>query len=209
MNIAWHGEGAVKIQTGETSVLINPYSKASGLAPLRAHVDIVCLAHGKKDHENIEHIKDPSLVIEGAGEYESRGVAVEGIETEFGGDPDTTPTFYVLQIEDMNICHLGAMSRELSQKQIDAIGDVDILFVPVGGGDVYDAKRATEIANELEPRIVIPMYYKADGVKTKRAEVAPFLKEIGAAGTEVEKTLTIKKHQLPQEETRIVVLAKN
>ena len=209
MNISWHGEGAVRIQSGDASVLLDPYPKSSGLAPLRAHVDIIGLTNGKKDRENIAHIKDPNLVIEGAGEFESHDIIVEGIETEFGGDPDSTPTFYSVHAEGMNVCHLGPLKKELTEKQIDAIGNVDILLIPIGGDDVLDAEKAVALANELEPRIVIPIYYKADGVKTKRADVAPFLKEIGAAGKETEKTLSIKKHQLPQEETQVVVLEKN
>lgn len=178
MNISWHGEGAIRIQSGETSVLLDPYNKASGLSPLRAHVDIIALTNGKKDRENIEHIKDPGLTIEGAGEFESHDIIVEGIETEFGANPDTTPVFYTVHAEGMNLCHLGPLNKDLTDKQIDAIGNVDILLVPVGGTDVLDAEKAVALANELEPRVVIPIYYKADGVKTKRADVNPFLKEI-------------------------------
>lgn len=209
MNISWHGEGAVRIQSGEATLLLDPYSKESGLAPLRAHVDIVALARGKKDKENMQHIKDPGLVIEGAGEYESHDIIVEGIETEFGADPDTTPVFYTVHAEGMNVCHLGALSKPLTEKQIDAIGNVDILLIPVGGSDVLDAEKAVALANELEPRIVVPIYYKADGIKTKRADEKAFLKEIGATDASKEKTLSIKKHQLPQEETKVVILEKN
>lgn len=209
MNISWHGEGAVRIQSGEATALLDPYSKDSGLAPLRAHVDIVALTRGKKDKENMQHIKDPGLVIEGAGEYESRDIIVEGIETEFGGNPDTTPIFYTVHAEGINICHLGPITKELSEKQIDAIGNVDILLLPVGGSDVLDAEKAVAIANELEPRVVIPIYYKTDGIKTKRADVNPFLKEIGATDPSKEKTFSVKKHQLPQEETVVVVLEKS
>jgi L-ascorbate metabolism protein UlaG (beta-lactamase superfamily) len=209
MNISWHGEGAVRIQSGDASLLLDPYSKDSGLAPLRAHVDIVALANGKKDRENMQHIKDPGLVIEGAGEFESHDIIVEGIETVFGGEPATTPVFYTVHAEGMNICHLGALSKELTDKQIDAIGNVDVLLLPVGGGDVLDAEKAVALSNELEPRIVIPIYYKADGVKTKRADEKAFLKEIGATDAAKEKTLSVKKHQLPQEETKVIVLEKN
>lgn len=209
MNISWHGEGAVRIQSGEATVLLDPYSKDSGLSPLRAHVDIVALTHGKKDKENMQHIKDPGLVIEGAGEYESRDIIVEGIETEFGGNPDTTPVFYTVHAEGMNVCHLGPLNKDLTEKQIDAIGNVDILLIPCGGGDVLDAEKAVKLANELEPRIVIPIYYKTDGIKTKRGDAAEFLKELGSSGKETEKTLSIKRHQLPQEETTVVVLEKN
>lgn len=207
MNISWHGEGTIKIQTGDTSVLIDPAPKSSGLSPLRSHVDIVCLG-SRKDHDNIEHIKDPNLVIDEPGEYESRGIGIEAIESAFGAEKNESAVFYVLNMEDMNICHLGPINKELDQKQIDAIGDVDILLLPCGGSDVLDTKKAVELSNELEPRIVIPLYYNISGLKTKRTDLAGFLKEIGASGKETERTLSIKKHQLPQEETQIRVLEK-
>lgn len=208
MNITWHGEGAVKLQTGDTTVLIDPASKVSGLSPLRAHVDIICLPD-EKSKENIKSIKDPHLVIDGPGEYESKGIIIEGIEKEFGAEIKENSTFYVAHIEGMNVCHLGSLDVDLDRKQIDAIGNVDILLVPCGGNGTLDASKAVALSNALEPRIVIPIYYKTTGVKTKRSDVKDFLKEIGSEGVKPEKTFTMKKHQLPQEDTDIVVLEKS
>ncbi len=210
MVITWHGGSCIKIQSGNTVIVADPYAKETGMTPPRFSAAIVTKSH---DHPHVQtaSIGGAPFVIEGPGEYEIGGVHVFGIQTFHDaaeGRERGLNTAYVFEIEDMRIAHLGDIGEEkLRGETIEALETVDILFIPVGGKKTIDGKTAKKIVDQIEPRIVVPIAYKIPGWKESLDPVEVFLKESGAVKAERMEKLVIKKKDLPQtEETRVIVL---
>jgi L-ascorbate metabolism protein UlaG (beta-lactamase superfamily) len=145
-------------------------------------------------------------VISGPGEYEVGGVIVKGFlsSSNYGGK-DRINTIYYVSLEGMNICFLGALnSTELSKEANEAIEEVDILFVPIGGEGALDPSDAYKLAVNLEPKVIIPMHYGEIGQKDA---LKMFLKEGGSTSVSPLDKLTIKKKDLEGKESEIVVLS--
>jgi L-ascorbate metabolism protein UlaG (beta-lactamase superfamily) len=210
MVITWYGQSCFKIQSGETVIFTDPFSKETGLTPPRGQAHIVTVSHNHFDHNNVETLTGEPLVVAGPGEYETKGINIRGIfsyHDDKEGKERGTNTIYVLEVEGVKICHLGDLGqKKLTDEQLEQIDEVDILLVPVGGEATIDAEEAAEIISQIEPRLVIPMHYKIPGLALKFAGVEPFLKEMGVAKKETVEKLTLKKKDLPTEGTEVVVL---
>jgi L-ascorbate metabolism protein UlaG (beta-lactamase superfamily) len=210
MVITWYGQSCFKIQSGETVIFADPFNKEIGLTPPRGQANIVTVSHRHLDHNNVDSLSGEPLIIEGPGEYEIRGVNIKGIfsyHDNEDGKKRGTNTIYVIEIEGIKLCHLGDLGqKKLTDEQLEEIDEVDILMIPIGGKYTVDAEEAAEIINQIEPRVVIPMHYKISGLKADLGGVEPFLKEMGAAKKSPVDKLTIKKKELPAEETEVVVM---
>jgi L-ascorbate metabolism protein UlaG (beta-lactamase superfamily) len=196
MVITHHGGQCFKVTFGDLTLAFDPISKKSKLAPVRFGADIALVSKNAPDYSGVEEVtygdKAPFAIL-GPGEYERAGVTVQGFLT--GG----FNTIYSVNLEDMTLVHLGALSdKALSQEAREALGEIDILFVPVGGGEVLSAADAHALATSLEPRIIIPMHYDDASLKA-------FLKEEGSAAEKVEK-LTIRKKDAASKEGAIIVI---
>jgi L-ascorbate metabolism protein UlaG (beta-lactamase superfamily) len=215
MHIIWHGQSffqilAARAKAEQVSIAIDPFDESTGLKPPSFSADILLITHDHSDHNNKKIIKGEPLTIEGPGEYESKEIYIMGIPSwhdEKEGKEKGANAIYVIDAEEMRICHLGDFGqKELTTEQIEKIGDVDILMVPVGGNFTLDAKGAAKVIAQIEPRIVIPMHYHLPNMKIKLDGVDQFLKEMGKKTVESQPKLLIKKKDLPAEETNIVVL---
>lgn len=220
MTIKWFGQSFFKINTknqkGEELVIaIDPYHQDYGLKlPSKFGADIVLVTHEHKDHNNLDLIKGTDLspepfVIAGPGEYEIKGVMIYGIPAyhdDQQGAERGENTIYVMESEDMWLAHLGDLGQKtLENGQLEKIEDVDILFIPVGGVFTLDAKEASKIISQVEPRVIIPMHYKIPGLNLKLDGVDKFIKEMGLKPEEMDK-FKIQKKNLPQEETQLIIL---
>lgn len=124
-----------------------------------------------------------------------------------GGAGANRVIIFTIKIDGFNVCHLSNLGHKLTQEMIEAIGNVDILLIPIGGGVCLDSKKAHEVIEQLDPRIVIPMYYKTPGVKLALDELAPFLKEVGQTGLAPERTAKFTlPSALPQEKMEFKIL---
>ncbi len=210
MVITWYGQSCFKIQSGETVVFTDPFDKEIGLTPPRSQADIVTISHNHFDHNNQDALSNEPLVVDGPGEYESKGVNIKGIlsfHDDKEGQERGINTIYIIEIESIKICHLGDLGQsKLAAEQVEKINGVDILMIPVGGVYTIDGETAADIINQIEPRIVIPMHYKIPGLTVKIDGVDVFLKEMGIAKKEAVDKLTLKKKDLPEEETQVVVM---
>lgn len=211
MVIQWYGQSCFKITSGDLVIAIDPFSKEIGLTPPRFKTDILLKTHDHRDHSNIESIPDGAFIIESAGEYEIKGVPIVGIESfhdENNGKDRGKNTIYKFEVEEMKLAHLGDFGeKEIRSDTLDELGDIDILFIPVGGNYTIDAEGAEKIIRQIEPRIVIPMHYKIPSLSVKLAPVEEFMKEMGIKKYETEEKLVIKKKDLPEaEKTKVVVL---
>ena len=207
MTINWYGQSCFRLETKGVSLLIDPFSKDIGLRAPRLNDNIFLVSHEHFDHNNVEEVPEGSFVIRGPGEYEKSGVRVQGIvsyhDNKEGAERGLN-TIYVINMEDMRICHLGDLGQaKLTEKQIEEIGDVDILFVPIGGKYTINAAEAGDVIKDIEPKIIIPMHYKVAGLEMDIDGPQKFIKEIGLQPEEVE-TYRISKKLLPQEETKLV-----
>jgi len=210
MVITWYGQSCFKIQSGETVLFTDPFCKEVGLTPPRGQANVVTISHQHRDHNNYDALTGEPLVIKGPGEYEIKGINIRGIfsyhDNKEGKDRGTN-TIYVIEVEGIKICHLGDLGEEkLNDTQVEEINGVDILMIPVGGTVTINGEDAVEVINQIEPRIVIPMHYKIPGLDAKLDGVDVFLKEMGAGKKEAVDKLTLKKKDLPQEETEIVIM---
>ncbi len=215
MNIAWNGLGSVvvtaKIGQDEVSLVTNPFAPVGSLKfPKLIPASLVVKSHEGEDtgHDDAvapEHEGDkPPFVIDHAGEYEVRGMFVTGISAP---KKDGTPhSIYRFDAESMHIGFLGAIDRPLSSKEQEALGAVDILLIPAGGGGVLSPSAAAQAVAQIEPRIVIPIYVSAtedDGV----GEVSAFVREMSAPQETVTK-FKITRAALPEDELRVVILSR-
>lgn len=211
MIITWLGQSCFKLQSGESVIVIDPFSKDIGLTPPRFRADLALVTHGHYDHSNIETLGGEPFLISGPGEYEVKGVFVHGIETfhdKVQGEERGMNTIYKITVEDLRILHLGDFGEgEMRDETLDEIGDVDILFIPVGGKYTIDAKEAVKIMKQIEPRFVIPMHYKIPGLKLDLDGVEKFLQEVETK-VEPQEKLVLKKKDIGEEgKTEVVVLS--
>lgn len=213
MVITYYGLSCFKIQSGDTTLAIDPFDKESGLTPPRFQTDVALITHNHPNHNNFDSLTGKGeaevFKINGPGEYEIHGISVRGIssfhDTEKGAKKGKN-TIYVITWEDLRLVHLGDYGEDKLRDDIhEAIGTPDILFIPVGGKDTIDAEMATKLINQIEPRIIIPMHYKISGFKEKLDGVEVFMKEMGEKPVPEER-LTIKKNSVPVDSQKIIVL---
>ncbi len=229
MQIVWHGQScfqfiAENAKKEKITIVIDHFDAKLGLKMSTLKADILLITHQHSDHNNKAAVEgNPAssaggptelrsalpFLIEGPGEYEIKGVSVQGIPAfhdNSQGKERGRMTIYTIGAEEMRLCHLGDLGqKELTEEQIEEIGEIDILFAPVGGHPL-DAKGASEIIDQIEPRIVIPMHYNLPGIKPENETLDKFLKVMGMEKTEPQEKLTIKQKDLPEEETKVIVL---
>lgn len=213
MDIIWYGQACFKLKGKNTSIIIDPFDpEFTGLKlPKDMDADIVLKTHDHQDHNFFQALPTNPLEVTGPGEYESKGVSIVGVgvyHDDKKGEERGKNTIYNIQIDNLNIVHLGDLGHTLTEDQVQEIGVCDILLIPVGGTYTIDAKQASEVVAELEPRITIPMHYGGvPGLKFPLAEVSEFLKEMGTENLEPQNKLSITKDKLP-EEPQVVLLSK-
>ncbi len=210
MNIIWYGHSCFKIQSKDLVLITDPFDKKIGLKPPIGRADIVTVSHQHYDHNNTAVIKDNPFIIDGPGEYEIKEVSIRGIlsfhDNRQGAERGIN-TIFVAEMEGIRICHLGDLGQDsLTGKQLEKIGPVDILMIPVGGVFTIDWKKADSIINQIEPRIIIPMHYKIPGLNLEIDTLDKFASERGASKKEAVSKLSVKKKDLPQEEAETVVM---
>ncbi len=209
MEIAWHGYSCFRLtERNSASIVTDPFNKSIGLASPRLKADVVTISHDAPGHSNSDNVKG-ARTITGPGEYEIGGAFITGVDTSSNkqeGDSEiTSNTAYVIDYDSASVCHLGDMNAIPSQTQIEALGTVDVLLVPVGGGKGLNAAQAAEIISLIEPSIVVPMHYRVGKVKVKLDPLSRFLKEMGLGKVNSEPNLKVIKSSLP-EETQVRVL---
>jgi L-ascorbate metabolism protein UlaG (beta-lactamase superfamily) len=212
MHITWLGHSAFKLQdkisADGITLVIDPYDESTGLKMPKLEADILLITHDHPDHSNRAAIKGTPYIVECAGEYEVKNVAIEGVlvpHDAVKGKERGTVVAYRIDMDDISIAHLSDLGDELDSKQLESLGGVDILLIPVGGKYTLDAKRAVTVVSQIEPRIVIPMHYQTPGLKYELDAVEKFIKELGVK-PRYEDKLKVSKKDLPQDEMELVIL---
>lgn len=216
-DIQYLGHSAFRIRGRDGIVVTDPYDRSVGLDIGKPTAHIVTVSHNHPDHTNVAAVKpmrEKMFTIEGPGEYEVNGIMIAGVRTfhdKKKGEELGLNTVYVFHIDDVVFCHLGDLGHELTSGQIDDIGEVDVLFIPVGGGETIGPADAASVIAQLEPRLVVPMHYAIDGQQsftTELASLEAFLQQVGLKDVQPEDKLTVTPANLPAEgsEAKIVVL---
>ena len=219
MQIIWHGQSCFQIITSQgknsqTSIVIDPFSEEIGLRLPKLEADILLVTHHHYDHDNIKGVGSPSggnyFLVDGPGEYEVKNVFIRGIQAfhdNSQGKERGENTIYTIESEDLKLCHLGDLGqKELTDEQLEVIGEVDILLIPIGGVYTISAKEAMNVMSQIEPNITIPMHYLIPKLKDKLDGLDKFLKGLGMKSITPENKLSIKKKDILPEEAKVIVL---
>lgn len=203
MHISWLGGTAIRIQTKPNAedivLVVDPYRTASGNFPRSLAPQIALFTRGEKD--SITLSGNP-FILSSPGECEMKGVL---ITAAYGSDRDHL--FVRWDAEGLACASLGLTDKQPTDEQLETVGDVDILFVPIGAKGAYDAEDAVKAVNAIEPRVVIPIAFRSDN--DPQADTADaFLREMGVKADAPETKIILKKKDLPQEETRVILLKK-
>lgn len=212
MFISYLGHSCFKLQDkiGPEGVVVvtDPFDKSLGLKIPNFEADIVTISHGHSDHSNAAALRSSPFIIDAPGEYEIKGIMIKGIKTfhdEKNGAERGSNIVFRIEVDGVAIGHLGDLGHILSDEELEQLGVIDILLVPVGGKYTLETKKAIEVINQIEPRIVIPMHYKLPGAKSDLEGPEKFIKELGVEPKREEK-LKLSKKDLPQEGMNLIVL---
>lgn len=201
MDITWLGHSCFRLKSSRATIITDPYSPSLGYSLGKPTARIVTISHEHPGHNNAEVVGGQPKVIRRPGEYEVSDVLIIGITTFHdgeGGKKRGKNTVYLMEIDDVAVCHLGDLGHVLNNEQIEEIGNVDVLLLPVGGVSTINAPMAAEVVRQLEPRVVIPMHYKTPAINRQLEPVDRFLKEIGAKQVSSQPKLSISRSSLPQ-----------
>ena len=217
MDIYWGGQALIKLKGKNATVVIDPFeSDFTGLKlPKDLTCDVVLISHNHNDHNNAKAVSSSGgevMKFSEPGEYEVSGVVITGVSSfhdDKEGKERGANIIFHLMFDGLDLVHLGDLGQsKLTEEQLAQIGEVDILFIPVGGVYTINGKQASEIVSQLEPKIIIPIHFKTEGLKFELEEVESFLKEMGAENVVAQPKLSITKEKLP-EEPMVVVLSKS
>jgi len=211
LDVSWHGLSCFRLRGKNATVVTDPYPASVGVKLPRLEADLVTISHGHPYHSNLDAVttKD-AFIVECPGEYEVKGVTVFGIRSfhdavevaEAGAN-----TIYVLEVDDVRICHLGDLGHGLDDETVEAIGTpVDVLLVPVGGGRALTAAKAAEVVRTIEPRWVVPMHYRLPGFKVELDGPETFLKEMGVTEVQPQSKLIVQYSGSGEGDTKVFVM---
>lgn len=213
MEIIFFGHSSFRIKGKEVTIITDPFDEEMlGFKYPRNDADIVTVSHEHHDHNKFSLIGGNPFIISHPGEYEIKGASIFGISTyhdDENGAKRGQNICYLYDVDGLKILHCGDLGTKFTDSQLSDIGDVDIVFIPVGGEVTLDSVQAAEVVSQLEPKFVIPMHYKELGINDQvfggLADVKDFTKRLGDEAAIPQPKLNITRLDLP-EQTKVVVL---
>ena len=209
MKVKWLGHASFLITSGTgTRIITDPYATGGSLSygEIKEPADIITVSHEHYDHNNVAEIPGNPEIVTGTRELD--GIKFRGIPTyhdEAAGKERGNNTIFCFEVDGVKVCHLGDLGHMLNERQAAELGEIDILLTPVGGFYTIDAATASQICDQLKPRVIIPMHYRNKKCTSPISGVDEFLqgkKNVSRLDTsEVE----FKSGKLPAE-TQIIVL---
>jgi L-ascorbate metabolism protein UlaG (beta-lactamase superfamily) len=214
MDISYLGHSSFRIK-GKTGVVVtDPFDPSMvGLKYSGVEGDIVTISHNHDDHNKADLVKGVKKIISGPGEYEIMGISILGFSSYHDnkkGEEKGKNTIYVYEVDGLRLAHLGDLGHTLSEGTVGGLGDIDILFVPVGDeGVTIGPKEALQVVQDIEPYYVIPMHYQMNEAKNSSLSLLPVEKFLEECGMTVEKLpkFSIKKEEINEDQnTKVIVL---
>ncbi len=209
MKIEWLGYCCTFITSGENTVLLDPYDNSLGLDALRKKARVVVATAPHAWHNNIGAAGSDAIIINQPGEYETGGIfftLIPLLSNSTLGQKNMPASILKMQIEGLNVVYAGSLKFPIPTEIEDELGQVDILILPVGGGDLAKAEEAAKLVREIEPRAVVPVAFAQDKIKAKLGTVAAFLSEAGLKAGPAEDNFRVLKKDLPVEATVVKIL---
>ena len=203
LQIRWHGHSCFEI-TNEVTLVTDPHDgKSIGIHAPNVTGDIILVSHDHYDHNSVKSVeKEGSKVITDTRKRNISNVEIKGIESfhdECCGEKRGSNIIYKFTMENITFCHMGDLGHDLDEDTVQKIGNVDILFIPIGGTFTLDAKQAWRIIKKVKPRIAVPMHYKIGGLSLPITGIEPFLEESKYEILKVGNEIDIEKEDLPEE----------
>ena len=208
MEIVWLGHSCFRIRGKEATIVTDPFDKDLGYPVRKLTASIVTVSHQHPQHSFVEGVGGDPRVISRPGEYEIANVFINGIATFHDserGEERGKNTVFVIQIEDVRICHLVDLGHVPDSEQVEQMSDTDVLMGPVGGGSTMGAAAAVETISLLQPKLVMPMHFKTEVVDMGLQPLGHFLKEMGLKEIVSQPKLTVSKSTLPAETTVVTL----
>jgi L-ascorbate metabolism protein UlaG (beta-lactamase superfamily) len=208
MEITWLGHSSFRLKGSQTTVVTDPYPQDLGYTLGKQTANIVTVSHMHPSHSYVEGVGGEPKIIKSPGEYEISNTLIIGLATFHDREQGTLKgknTVFVVQIDELSVCHLGDLGHTLTSQQVEDIGNVDVLLVPVGGVSTINATVAAEVVRQLEPRIVIPMHFKTPVVTRDLEPVDRFMKEMSVKDTTSRPKLNVTRTSLPAG-TQVILL---
>jgi L-ascorbate metabolism protein UlaG (beta-lactamase superfamily) len=206
MEITWYGHSCFRmVERGVATIVTDPYYETIGYAPLKLKADIVTVSHdapGHAAHANVEY----GHLLYTPGEFEIGGVFIMGLATYdvTKGDTARRNIIYTYAYNGLMVCHLGDLDFVPDQSTVETLGPIDVLLVPVGGGNALNSSQAAEVISLIEPGIVIPMHYHTPASQVSLDGLDKFIKEMGLAHIEPVDSLKVTGSSAT-EQTQVVV----
>ena len=208
MELTWYGLSCFRLsERKHASVVTDPYNGKLGLPSLKLKADVVTISHDAPGHNYATAVSGMQHNLDGPGEYEIGNVFITGIITQTATRVKNNIIF-LFDYDGLKVAHLGDLDKVPAQAEIEALEEVNVLLLPVGGGNSLNAAQASELVSMLEPNIVVPMHYKLPGLKLELEEVDRFLKEMGVTEPTEEDSLKISLANLPEETETIILTPK-
>lgn len=205
MEINWLGHSSVIINSRDLILITDPYDSSDGTFMNPQKADIVTISHENPKHSSTDSINGSPRIINGPGEYEINSFYITGLGTQLTtieqGSARQMNTIYTVKAEGLTLCHLGALSQKLTPSQIDQIGQIEILFVPVTPPEDEDNTIVQETISGLQPRIVVPIQYTLGNPSEDLPNPTKFFDTIGATEKVPQNRLTVTETSLPAETT--------
>jgi len=200
VDITWLGHSCFRIKSNQAVIITDPVPAETGYTLGKQSANIVTVSHPHPSHSWVQGVEGEPHIVKGPGEYEISGVLVIGVSTfhdAVKGSARGKNTMYLMDIDGVAVCHTGDLGHVPSDDQVEEMGNVDVLMLPVGGASTINATLATEVVRKMEPRVVIPMHYKTEKTTRELDEVDLFLKETGQSGIEPKNRVSITRNNLP------------
>jgi L-ascorbate metabolism protein UlaG (beta-lactamase superfamily) len=207
LDVTWLGHGCFRLRGRGAAVVTDPYPPSIGLKLSRLDANLVTVSHEHDNHNYTQIVRD-AYEIRGPGEYEVAGVSVIGVPSFHDAEKGATHgrnTIYLIEIDDVRVCHLGDLGSALDDAEAEAIASPDVLLIPVGGRTVINAAQAAQVVRQLEPRYVVPMHYAIPGLKLELDPLDRFLKEMAVTAAEPQPKLSLQASS-GEYDTKVVVL---
>lgn len=208
MEIIWLGHSCFRLKGKTVNIVTDPCPPDLGYSIGRLSADIVTISHSHTGHTFTQAISGEFKVLKGPGEYELKNTFVTGISTwhdQVQGEKLGKNTVYLLEVDGLVLCHLGDIGHLPSSELIEEFGDINVLFIPIGGVSTLGGTTAAEMVRRLTPRFVIPMHYKTPVLTRDLEPVDRFLKELGLKEVPHQPKLSVTRSTLPTN-TQVIVL---
>ena len=209
MEITWLGHSALRVSSGDFTLITDPYADSVGFEMPQQDAQIVTISNEHPHHSHVDAVNGAPRVLSGPGEYEVGNFYISGIGTSLDpGDGESERrinTVFIIRSEGLTLCHLGDLNQTLSPRLSEELNELDILVVPAGGHCTVSSLRAAEVVNLVSPRIVIPIHYRTEGLKVELEGLDAFLEELGAPQVAGQPRLDVTASNLPRE-MRVSVL---